>query len=167
MEGYNGLNARQITNCRCCSYPISKPFLCFGDMPLANNFPENLDIDEKLYPLELTKCDRCYLVQLKYVVDPEILFRQYLYSSTSGLLERHFNDLAQFVSGLFESENHGLAVDIGSNDGLLLKCLRRNGFSNILGVEPARNLVDVARNNEIPTVHGFFSVRRGLLRLED
>ena len=126
-------------------------------MPPANNLPDSPNQPEDRYPLELTVCPSCFLVQLRHVVDPNILFGHYLYSSTSGLLHDHFDEMATRLSTMFADADDKLAVDIGSNDGLLLGRLKDHGFSKVMGVESAANQVAVARENAIPTIHGFFS----------
>ena len=126
-------------------------------MPPANNLPTSPDQKEARYPLELTACPSCSLVQLRHVVDPEVLFSHYLYSSTSGMLGDHFAEMASSLRDTLELGADSLVVDIGSNDGLLLSRFRGAGIDRVKGVEPAANLVAMARENRIPTVHGFFS----------
>ena len=157
MEGSNGLSYRQITECRACHAPLPSPFLSLGSMPPANNLPESADQQEDRYPLDLATCPSCSLVQLCHVVSPSVLFSHYLYSSTSGLLGDHFDGMAASLRDTLGLGAESLVVDIGSNDGLLLGRFLKTGIGRVKGVEPAANLVAVARENGVPTVHGFFS----------
>jgi SAM-dependent methyltransferase len=150
------LSYRQITECRACHTTLHSPFLSLGSMPPANNLPDRPDQPEDRYPLELASCPSCSLVQLCHVVSPSVLFSHYLYSSTSGMLGDHFDGLATSLRDALELGATSLVVDIGSNDGLLLSCFREAGIGRIKGVEPAANLVAMARENQVPTVNGFF-----------
>ena len=140
-----------------CGTHLPSPFLSLGEMPLANNLPESPDESEDRYPLELVVCPNCFLVQLGHVVDPHVLFTHYLYSSTSGLLSDHFQEMAAHLAQVLGLDSSSLVVDIGSNDGLLLSCFKMEGISNVRGVEPAANLASEANRNLIPTLNAFFS----------
>jgi hypothetical protein len=137
-----------------------KPFLDLGETPLANSFlsKERLAEPEARYPLELVFCGECALVSLSVVVDPEVMFRDYIYvSGTSDTMPKHFADLGKEVVDRFVGA-HGLVVEIGSNDGTLLKAVKACG-ATVLGVEPATNIARIAEGAGIPTVNDFFSSR--------
>jgi hypothetical protein len=96
-------------------------------------------------------------VQLGYVVMPEVLFRDYIYvSSTSETIRQHF---AQYAADVAERVGPGnpLVVEIASNDGCLLKAFKGLPI-RILGVEPARNLAALAEQDGVPTLPEFFTV---------
>ena len=89
-------------------------------------------------------------------VDPDILFEEYLYtSSTSQLFVNHFNNLAKKLINDFDLNNESLVVDIGSNDGIFLKPLIENKINSV-GVEPAKNLSEIANENGITTINSYF-----------
>ena len=159
MDEFKELNCRQITNCRICDSKLTEPFLSLGAMPPANNLPSDHNQPEEKYPLDLCVCSTCSLVQLRHQVNPEILFNKYLYSSTSGLLSNHFKSMSQHLVKFLDLGKESLAIDIGSNDGLLLSHLLQAGVGEVIGVEPASNLVRVAEKNQIRTIHDFFSVK--------
>lgn len=137
-------------SCRVCrSGGHMKLALDLGMTPLANSYLKAVELDrpEEFYPLKLNQCTNCGNIQLAHVVDPKVLFRNYLYvSSTSPVFVKHFEDFAK--SFLPKKE---FVVDIGSNDGILLKPFKELG-SKVLGVEPARNIDSV-----VPTIHDFWS----------
>ena len=150
----------QKKTCRYCDTPLSKPFLEFGTMPLANNLPrkEDLSTPEFACPLSLVFCDKCGLVQLSHVVPPELMFSHYLYvSSTTKTFQEHFAEYARDVRGRIDAKNP-LAVDLGSNDGLLLSCYQKEGM-RICGVDPAKNLADEANQKGLTTLNHFFNKR--------
>jgi SAM-dependent methyltransferase len=96
------------------------------------------------------------------VVSPERLFRDYVYvSGTSNTLRNHFQALAKEVKESFALDHDSLVVDIGSNDGTLLKCFDALGIKT-LGVEPATNIAKIARGHGIETINDFFTEKTAL-----
>ena len=145
--------------CRICKNKNLKKFLSLGNTPLANSFlkEEELNQKEKTFPLEVCFCPNCKLAQLNYVVPPEIMFKNYVYvSSTTNTFKVHFTKMAEEISKEFRLDKKSLVVDIGSNDGLLLKGFQRYGASTI-GVEPATNIACIAQQNGIETINDFFN----------
>ena len=108
-----------------------------------------------MYPLDVTCCSNCLLVQLtdESYIPRDKLFLDYAYaSSISGGLRNHFTELADKIKSEF---NPKVVVDIGSNDGVLLKPLLELGCEAI-GVEPAGNLAKQANNNGLTTICSYF-----------
>lgn len=134
-------------------------FLSLGEMPLANSFltdPSEFHA-ERRFPLEIYFCEGCTLVQLLDVIDPEVLFSNYVYvSGTSETTRAHYRRYAATVIELLGLGTADLVVEVASNDGSLLEEFRRRGV-RVLGVEPARNIAEQANRNGIPTLDRFFS----------
>ncbi|HAF11027.1 MAG TPA: methyltransferase [Chloroflexi bacterium] len=127
-------------------------------MPLANALiaPEQVREPEPAYPLVAARCASCGEVQLTVVVRPDVLFAHYLYaSSASAPLLTHFDAYAADVAERFAPRG-SLVVELGSNDGVLLRPLKSRGLI-VVGVEPATNLADVANAAGLTTVNDFFS----------
>jgi SAM-dependent methyltransferase len=127
-------------------------------MPLANGLltPEQLHCAEQRYPLDLAFCFECALVQITETVPPEKLFREYLYfSSFSDTLLHHAEDLVTRLIDRRRLSSDHLVMELASNDGYLLQYYRKQGIP-VLGVEPARNIAEVARKCGVPTVSEFF-----------
>jgi SAM-dependent methyltransferase len=127
-------------------------------MPLANALLrlEQLHDLEPTYPLVLAFCSECTLVQITETVPPEKLFREYLYfSSFSDTLLRHAGDLVTRLIDTRRLNAGHLVVELASNDGYLLQYYQKRGIA-VLGVEPARNIAEVARERGIPSVSEFF-----------
>jgi len=144
--------------CRYCESRLREPFLSLGTMALANSFltAKELEKPEFTCPLKLALCPTCHLVQLTHVVPPERMFSHYLYvSSTTKTFQTHFANYAKTVKGLCQSKRRLVAVDIGSNDGLLLGCYRTEGLEPV-GVEPAKNLSDQANVKNQFTINRYF-----------
>lgn len=154
---------RRYELCRICGGKELHGFLSLGESPLANSFldRETVNAPERRYPLGLVFCRACALVALSVVVAPEEMFREYIYvSGTSDTMPKHFASLAAELQQRFALAREGLTVEIGSNDGTLLKALQAQGF-RVLGVEPAANLARLARNAGLETVNEFFSAELG------
>jgi len=145
-------------SCRACGHTSLRSFLSLGDSPLANRLPSRaeLELPEPVFPLTLVFCDGCAAVQLSEVVPPELLFKNYLYvTSTTQTFRDHFNRMADEIVRDFALDADALAVDIGSNDGLLLRGFQRHGVRAV-GVEPAENLASAAQASGVPTINAFF-----------
>jgi len=149
-----------MTTCRLCGSPEHTPFLDLGFTPPADSFlrPDQLDEPEKHYPLKVLRCNSCMFVYLSHVVAPEVLYRnEYPYESSMTSAGRsHFDTFAGSVVDSFGIAPGSLAVDIGSNVGVLLGGFKRRGC-RALGIDPAENIAQIAIKNGIPTVPEFFS----------
>lgn len=151
---------RKSKYCRVCKKSSLEKVLVLGQTPLANAFltKSQLDEPEYFYPLDLDFCSNCGFIQLGHVVSPEILFGNYIYaSSTSPVFIGHFKKMADHVFPRFLSGKDSLVVDIGSNDGILLKPFKNKG-AKVLGIEPAAHIAKIAEKAGIETISEFFSV---------
>lgn len=147
------------STCRICRSAALTKVLSFGPTPLANAFlgKSDLHIHERYFPLDVHLCAQCGLVQLGDVVDPRVLFQDYVYvSSTSPVFVAHFEMFAKEIFNRFGLSKESLVIDIGSNDGILLRPFRKLG-ARVLGVEPDRTIAAIARKNGVETMSEFFS----------
>jgi SAM-dependent methyltransferase len=146
--------------CRACGADRLAPILGLGRTPLANALltAEQLDAPEPTYPLDLVRCPDCTLVQIMETVPPEVLFRRYPYfSSVSETFLEHARVLAERLLAERRLGPRALVVELASNDGYLLQNYRRHGVP-VLGIEPAENVAEVARDRDIPTLSEFFGI---------
>jgi C-methyltransferase C-terminal domain/Putative zinc binding domain/Methyltransferase domain len=145
--------------CRACGEGDLQMFLSLGQMPLANSFlrsPADF-ADEPCYPLDVYFCQTCSLVQLMDVIAPEVLFSNYIYvTGTSDTVREHNVQYARTVVDLLNLNTKDLVVEIASNDGSLLECFQRQRVRT-LGVEPATNIAEQARERGVDTVNQFFN----------
>ncbi|MBV6521957.1 MAG: hypothetical protein MNPFHGCM_02101 [Gemmatimonadaceae bacterium] len=153
-----GVHHRRET-CRACGAATLRPFLNLGPQPLANAFlrrPEEF-AHERFFPLDVYFCESCSLVQLADVIDPEVLFGHYIYvTGTSETIAAHNGAYAQAVVDELALGPADLVVEAASNDGSLLTCFAALGVRT-LGVEPARNIAELARSHGVDTVGRFFN----------
>lgn len=131
-----------------------------GKQPHSDDFiePDRLVEVEHMYPLRLVTCSDCGLLQIDYFVNPDILYRtNYIYeSSITKKGVSHYRQMAEEISSNFNFEKGSLAVDIGSNVGVLLSGFKENGFK-VLGVDPAEAVAKKAIDSGIDTVVNYFS----------
>jgi SAM-dependent methyltransferase len=143
------------TNCRGCESDNLKIFLDLGKMPLAGGFlSDTASIKkENLYPLPIHVCNNCGLVQILEAIDPEILFQDYSFSSsTIGPLVQHFENYAKWLNDKLAPE---FVVEFGCNDGILLKPLEQLGVKTC-GVDVSDNITQIARDNGLDALTGYF-----------
>lgn len=146
--------------CRSCGAGGLEMVLSLGRTPLANSLltTEQLAQPQETYPLDLVFCPACTLVQITETVPPEKLFREYLYfSSFSDTMLAHAQKLAERMTKSRGLDGQRLVVEIASNDGYLLQYYKRAGV-RVLGIEPAENIAQVARDERgVETLCEFFS----------
>lgn len=150
--------ASAMTSCRACTSPHLFLYLPLGDHPPANAFlrPEQLDAPERTFPLDTHVCLDCGLIQVPDILPPDF-FEDYVYiPSASDTMHRHFAALAnRFREELIHGAGQ-LVVDIGCNDGLLLKACEDVGLTT-LGVDPSKNIAELARSRGIDVFNEYFT----------
>lgn len=154
------MKAYKRTSCRACNRNTLSPFIELGPTPLANSFlkSENEFAEEMSFPLDVYFCETCSLVQLADVVDPEILFRNYIYvTGTADTIVAHNKQYAQTVVNFLDLNDKNLVIEVASNNGSLLKCFQIHGVKT-LGVEPAENIAEKANADGIETINEFFNL---------
>lgn len=149
------MNFTTIWKCRLCGCDDIEQVLDFGAVPLANAYPKTQDENENTYPMSVAKCANCGHVQLEQTVAPEILFKDYLFaSSDSPSLVSHLEGLARKIVQRFGPDR---ILEIGCNDGPLLKKLEALRSNYVYGVEPAKHLAEKARESGAEIFNDFFS----------
>lgn len=149
---------KKFPYCRFCLNKKLTQIINLGNQPAANAFLKKgrLKLKEPSFPLKVNFCLKCGLLQLSHVVSPDYLFRNYVYvSSTSPVFVAHFERYAQSVFKKFKLNGNSLVVDIGSNDGVLLKPFKKLGMQ-VLGIDPAIKIAKEATKNGIPTLPEYF-----------
>ncbi len=147
------------STCRLCGYGELSLLLSLTPTPPANAFLQKsmLGESQERFPLDLFFCKNCHHVQLLDVVNPDHLFSNYLYvSGTSPGFVKHFEIYANSIVDQYVPDvENKLVIDIGSNDGTLLRHFKALGFQ-VLGIDPASEIAKEANLKGIETKVAFF-----------
>ena len=152
-------NYIQTSVCRLCGSSNLSSVLKLASTPPANAFinKSKLNLKQKKYPLELFFCNSCKHVQLTNIIDPKELFENYVYvSGTSPVFRNHFLNYAKNIIEKYKPSLNSYVLDIGSNDGTLLKFFKEFGYK-VIGVDPAIEISKKANKDGITTINNFFN----------
>jgi len=137
---------RILDRCLCCDSTDIEILLDLNNQPLANSYHDNTkEMDE--YPLGVNICNNCYHIQLTHVVNPDLLFKDYLY--VSGTTKTLHDNMKWFVDYVLETTIWGKGnsvLDIACNDGTQLDYFKKEGFKTF-GIDPAENLHKLSSKN--------------------
>jgi len=147
------------TTCRLCDAAEPELVLPMAPTPVADNYlrPAESDAREPFIPLDLYQCRACGHVQLLDVVNPDVLFGTYTYTTSVSLgLTEHFGRYARDMVAMTGMTDGALVVEIGSNDGTLLRFFRDRGM-RVLGIDAAPEIARKATDSGIPTLSAYFT----------
>ncbi|OGO30616.1 MAG: hypothetical protein A2Z29_11635 [Chloroflexi bacterium RBG_16_56_11] len=149
----------RINSCRVCQNRDIKEILNLGEQPLANSLVTDPGEREMLYPLSLSRCPECSLIQLNQTVEPGELFSSYVWvTSTSSTARVHASRLYKDIVTRVQNLKASYVLEVASNDGTFLKPFAENGYK-VLGVDPAKNIAEMANAGGIPTICRFFGAK--------
>ena len=139
-------DVKELKECLCCGSEKLKLVLDLNEQPLANSFKKTAEEAEPIFPLCLNICEACTHLQLSHAVNPDLLFKNYLYvSGTSQTLRDYFNWFAKRTLEYFEIAPQTV-LDIACNDGSQLNSFKALGLKTY-GVDPAENLYPLSSAN--------------------
>lgn len=144
--------------CLFCATPLEHTFVDLGMSPLCESFlaPGELNQMEAFFPLHVRVCHNCFLVQLEEYVDPQEIFTEYAYfSSFSDSWLRHAESYVDMITERLGLSEQSRVVEVASNDGYLLQYFLPKGIP-VLGIEPAANVAEAARERGVETEVLFF-----------
>lgn len=138
-------NYTNSEKCRCCGSTDLVEVLDLNKQPLANNYHKGEAQDS--FPLGINVCKKCFHTQLSVVVNPDLMFKNYLYvSGTTKTLHDYFE---YFVDLCLTYKNKaGKVLDIACNDGTQLDKFKSRGWETY-GVDPAENLFQLSSKNHV------------------
>ena len=148
-----------LVYCQICGAPTVAG-LDLGHQPVSDLLVSNAELNqpETSYPLKLRHCLECGLTQLSYIVDPTVVYKHFPFvSGTTQTATEHLQSLPQRLVEMLKLNTKSLAIDIGSNDGTLLKGYLPYGVK-FLGVDPSGDPVRIANEQGLTTLHAFFNV---------
>ena len=137
---------KELTSCLCCENEDLRTVLDLGEQPLANNSLATKDAPEDKYPLKLNFCNQCTHLQLKHAVNPDLMFRQYLYVTGTGQTIRDYFDWFVTFTTSYVPVNNMRVLDIACNDGTLLDFYKQAGYDTY-GIDPSENLYEISSKN--------------------
>jgi len=148
-----------LKHCRICLSKKLVSYLDLGKQPFSNSFLNYKDIKkEKKFPLTVVLCKNCGLSQLSIIPNIKFIFSKYDYlSSSSKVLSNHYKELVEKLVKKYHVLLTDTVLDIGCNDGVLLKHYPKN-FSNIIGIEPSDASKHI-KQKRIKLINKFFSYK--------
>tara|TARA_Y100000741_G_scaffold332707_1_gene288832 strand:+ start:1603 stop:2853 length:1251 start_codon:yes stop_codon:yes gene_type:complete len=158
MKQHNFLPGK-VNNCQICGSTKLIKVMNIGDQPLANSLTKKKDLNHQVekYPINIIRCEDCTLLQLDYIVDQNKVYHpDYPYlPGITKTVDNEQKELSDYLYKEFNLKKNNLVIDIGSNDGSLLKHFKSKGLKTI-GVEPT-NIAKIANQNGIKTIQSFFN----------
>ena len=149
--------ATRRNDCRLCHSRSLELVLKLTPTPLADSYLRTKEV-QPVFPLDLYLCRDCGFAQLLDVVQPQHIYLDYIYETVSSLgLVEHFDNYAAEVLGRIKPPPGALVIDVGSNDGTLLKSYQKRGMK-VLGVDPAREIAARATAAGVETLAEFLTV---------
>lgn len=150
------MTMKKISECRVCKNKNIREFFNLGNQPFANSLLKTPNEKEKFYPLSLSWCPNCNLVQLNHTADPKELFSNYVWvTATSKTAKEYAVIFYKEILSRTENLHEGYTLEVASNDGTFLIPFIENGYK-ALGVDPAKNIADKAIREGVSTICGFF-----------
>lgn len=148
------MGSHELNRCLCCGSTQLREALNLGTQPPANSYVDDGAVELAQYPLGLNICANCWHAQLTYCVDRATIFDHYHYvSGTSNTLLRFFDWFASALRSCAPADAR--VLELAANDGSLIRALLARKFDAV-GVDPARNIVEIARQNGLPIVCGYW-----------
>lgn len=141
-----------IHECSLCGDSAVVECFDLGLQPMANKYPQSEQEKSVEFIQKMTAlfCENCWSIHLPSEKPRSFFFEDYYYlSSVNKELVSHFQTLAENL------KNHRFVVDVGSNDGILLRPLKKLGVT-ALGVDPSENVGALANAEGLETLVSFF-----------
>ncbi|MFH1318972.1 MAG: class I SAM-dependent methyltransferase [Candidatus Omnitrophota bacterium] len=148
---------RRLTDeCRLCGKPKLSMILELGNHPIAHDFLDSSEQEEYLHPVEFCFCNNCGLLQLINPIPPEMLYANYV-TLSSWKHQPHIPELIEMIEEKTTIIKTSKILEVGSNDGIFLKALGEKGYKNLVGIEPACDAQESARQKGVKTIPAYFN----------
>jgi len=146
------------SDCRACASHDLELVFALQPTPVGDDYIDETRLGQvqPSYPIDLYMCKQCGLAQITDVIDPDVLYGNYIYVTESSFgLSDHFRSYAEHVVKRCMLKPGSMVMDLGSNDGTLLRAFKSQGMK-VLGVEFAAHIAEQATANGIETIGKFF-----------
>lgn len=146
-----------MNTCRFCGSQTTT-IIDFGDMPIANHFVKDSQLDKYRFKLSASLCSECNLFQLDEQPKPELMFHENypFFTGLSSTMTQHFGEMAmRSLDEVGRDLGDIQVMEIGCNDGTLLANLAQSNIKH-LGVDPSANVVELAREKGVDAQVDFF-----------
>jgi SAM-dependent methyltransferase len=144
--------------CRICKNKLLK-IISLKKVALSGTFLKKNQIQkEKKYPISLTVCKNCKHVQIDNIINPKKLYSHYDWET--AVSKSNVNLIKNLITKLNKSfglKKNSKVFEIASNDGTLLKEVKNQYKSYVLGIDPAKNLKNISNKKDVATISDFFS----------
>jgi 2-polyprenyl-3-methyl-5-hydroxy-6-metoxy-1,4-benzoquinol methylase len=150
------------TRCMNCGASDLSEFIDLGAQPNGNNFPSPSEKDDEiLFPIAMLVCETCWQVQIGEFPSQEFLFTNHPYVTGANVpIVEHFDRLSKRIVATLELAPQSLVLDIGANDGTLLRAFSRLGMQT-LGVDPGQRTGELARQQGVTVMRTFWNREAG------
>lgn len=159
MGKFDIITSKQISHCLISGQPVTR-ILDFGQHAYADTFIGNdqLNLSEPVFPLQVNLCQESGMIQLGYVSNAQDRYNLYSYSYTSSNSQTARNHWQNYVKDLDKKfPINSLVVEIGSNDGYLLKQFQRPGVQT-LGVDSSAEMCKIAIVQGVESINALFDL---------
>jgi SAM-dependent methyltransferase len=144
------------TTCRLCQSDRLQDLIHFPDTPIGDEYVPAAR-EQRTFPLTLALCDACGHLMIREVVEPDLLYGNFTYLTRVSLgLTQHFERLADTLVTKLRLAPGSFVLDVGSNDGTLLRFLKARGM-RVLGVDPAKEAVRIANEEGVESLPIYFN----------
>ena len=151
-----GWNIKKKNKCRLCGKSNLKKVLKYENSPIGDDYRKYF-YKHKKYPIELYLCRNCGLSQLLHVINPKVLYPNYIYKTQhSPDLVKHFKNYTLEISRKLKLRGNEKIFEVGSNDGVLLKEFRKRNHK-VIGLDPAKKISNDANKQKIKTYNDFLN----------
>ncbi|NBP59357.1 class I SAM-dependent methyltransferase, partial [bacterium] len=145
------MDVNQQDACHFCTSVVTFD-LYLGQRPIVNNLAEDSG-ERDMFDLYMGQCRNCALVNVYHNLDPNIFYSDYS-TPSHWKFEPHLENLVARITKNYSMESR--ILDIGCNDGRFLKYLANNGFQNLIGVEPGKNVANLAQKHNFVIYNNYF-----------
>lgn len=151
----SSIYSKKINKCRVCFSELQE-IINLGKQPPANTLSKNREIKVKEINLKLMRCINCKTLQLSESVSKKYLFNNYVWVTGTSKAAKIFSQKFYNLVSTKLKDKSRYVLEIASNDGTFLLPFKKNKYS-IIGIDPAKNICELANNNKIKTINEFFN----------